>query len=83
MVFFFSNQEGSGGFAELLFQKLDAIKRANNTEVSVFWHKKCLNADQVWKTSLLHFLLNSKVILLVISEKVRTTRFIQFTLIVH
>lgn len=47
-----------------------AEKKKNGEAVSVFWDVQCLNYGQNWEKSFVQGLCNSRVILLLISEKV-------------
>ena len=62
-------QEREQGLVELIYEKL-APSKMNGEDVFIFWDRKCLNYGQDWEEGFMHGIAHSKVIILVISEKV-------------
>jgi len=59
-----------GGAVQLLYEKLAVRKTKEGKSLFVFWDKKCLNYGQDWEIGFMNGLVNSQVIILLISNKV-------------
>lgn len=56
---------------QLIYDSFALLRKKNQEPVFVFWDSKCLNYGQNWEKGFLHALVSSKVIILLISMKVR------------
>jgi len=54
---------------DVLYNTLACSRLKNGSQVDVFWDQKCLNYGQNWEAGFLHWLKNSKAIVLLISQK--------------
>ena len=55
---------------EIVYERIAYMKKSNTQPVIAFWDKKCLNFGKNWERGFLIGLLNAKVVILLISEKV-------------
>jgi hypothetical protein len=55
---------------EIVYEHIAFLKKYNTEPVLAFWDKKCLNFGRNWEEGFLIGLLNAKVVILLVSEKV-------------
>ena len=55
---------------EIVYESIACLKKSNAQPVLAFWDKKCLNYGKNWEQGFVIGLLNAKVVILLISEKV-------------
>jgi hypothetical protein len=73
-IYWYNMQEPEKGLVQMVYEKMAVQRGSDRQPLYSFWDKKCLNLGQDWETGFLHALLNSRVIVLLISNKVCTTR---------
>eukprot|EP00026_Physarum_polycephalum_P000711 Phypoly_transcript_00712.p1 GENE.Phypoly_transcript_00712~~Phypoly_transcript_00712.p1 ORF type:complete len:920 (-),score=65.02 Phypoly_transcript_00712:1306-4065(-) len=64
-----STKEPKFGISQLIYEKIAVSKTRLGVPVFAFWDKKCLNDGMSWEKGFLRGLLNSKVIVLLISNE--------------
>lgn len=77
------HQEPKGGIVEMVYERLAVVRGKDHKSLFVFWDRKCLNYGQDWEKGFLNGLLNSQVIVLLISTKVQYRTIIWFFLTVN
>ncbi len=70
------------GIVQMLYEKF-AIQRCNGIPLFVFWDKRCLCYGQEWESGFIQGLVKSKVIVLLMSNKVLFVLLLLFSLIIH
>lgn len=74
--FLIIHKEPTRGFVQLLYETIAVMKTGSGLPVFTFWDKQCLNDGQNWQNGFLKGLQSSKVIILLISNKVCALFFI-------
>lgn len=59
---------------QVLYDNLACKRRDNGGPVYVFWDQKCLNYGQNWEAGFLNGLANSTVLVLLLSQKVNSSK---------
>jgi hypothetical protein len=63
-------QEPEGGMSEKVYKTLAVQKTKEGIEIYTYFDKYCLNYGQNWEKGFIHGLTNSKLIALLVSNKV-------------
>jgi hypothetical protein len=65
-------QEPERGLVQMVYEKMAVQRGSDGQPVYSFWEMKCLHFGQDWETGSFNGLLHSRVIVLLISNKVCT-----------